>query len=274
MVAVANPENALEIVRTTYRICQAKDARVELLHMVPVPAQVRLHDAEKYMLEGKEGIIETMLYLAPEFPISTQLRYCRNIARGIVSAVRQKKINMLILGWHGRTRARHFTLGSTVDPVFERSPCDVVMMKDCGGNRRFKRILVPLAGGPNGPLALEVAGMLADDDEGEIVAFTVNGRRDFDLEGYVQANIKSLQLPADRVSIKTVTARSVTQGILKEAGKADENYDLVVLGSTGKTRLRQMAKNPIPETVAKRCRKPLVMVKASAGIQSWIKRWI
>ncbi|MHC4563413.1 MAG: APC family permease, partial [Planctomycetota bacterium] len=42
MVAVANPDNALQMVRTTYRLAQAKSANVQLLHMVPVPPQVPL----------------------------------------------------------------------------------------------------------------------------------------------------------------------------------------------------------------------------------------
>jgi nucleotide-binding universal stress UspA family protein len=164
MVPVANPSNAVELVRNTYRICGAKDARVEVLHMVPVPDQVPLSDAGRYMLEGKEAILEAMLSLGPSFSVSTTLRYCRNIARGIVSAVRQKKVNMLIMGWHGRTSAQTFTLGSTVDPIIERAPCNVVLLKECGGNRQFNRVLVPLAGGPNGALALEVASILADED--------------------------------------------------------------------------------------------------------------
>jgi hypothetical protein len=32
-----------------------------------------------------------MLYLEPLFPLSSTIRYCRNIARGIVSALKQKK---------------------------------------------------------------------------------------------------------------------------------------------------------------------------------------
>ena len=162
MVAVANPDNALEMVANTYKLCGAKDARVELLHMVPVPDQVPLTDAEQYMLEGKEGIMEAMLYLAPLFPLSTTIRYCRSVARGIVSAVRQKKTNLLIMGWHGRTTDHAFTLGSTVDPVIERVPCNVAVLKDCGGQAKYQRVLVPLAGGPNGALALEIASILAD----------------------------------------------------------------------------------------------------------------
>ena len=63
MVAVANPDNALQLVDSTYRICGAKDAQVELIHMVPVPDQVALRDAERYLEPGKEGLVEAMLYL-------------------------------------------------------------------------------------------------------------------------------------------------------------------------------------------------------------------
>ena len=128
-------------------------------------------------MEGKEGIVEAMLYLSPLFPITTTVRYCRNIARGIVYAVREKKIDMLIMGWHGRPRAHTFSLGSTIDPIVERVPCNVVVLKDCG-DRQFNRVLVPLGGGPNGALALELAAILADKEESEIVVLNVSdGRR-------------------------------------------------------------------------------------------------
>ena len=271
MVAVGNPDNALEMVQTTYRLSGAKDARVELLHMVPVPDQVPLSDAEQYMFAGKEGIIETMLYLAPLFPISTTLRYCRNIARGIVSAVREKKADMLIMGWHGPRGARAFNLGSTVDPVIERSPCDVVMLKNCGGDRQFRRVLVPLAGGPNGPLALEVASILADKDKGEVVVFTAaDPKRAFDPAQFVADNRDRLAMPADRIHTKIVAAESTVEAILGEA----EDYDLVVIGCTEQPLLHKVTRASVPETVARMCRKPLVMVKSSGGIRSWLQRWI
>jgi amino acid transporter/nucleotide-binding universal stress UspA family protein len=272
MVSVANPRNAVDLVRNTYKLCSAKGASVELLHMVPVPGQVPLSDAEKYMLEGKEGIVEAMLYLAPQFPLSTTIRYCRNIARGIVSAVRQKRADMLIMGWHGRTRRYAFRLGSTVDPVIERTPCDVVVMKNCS-YREYRRVLVPMAGGPNGALALEVAAILAEREDGRLTAFTV--RRDgeaFDIDGFVAAQTPKLALPAERIATRTVQASDVTAAILKEA--EDGDYDLVVLGATRQPLLRQITRETVPDLVAQRCEVPLVMVRAGAGIRSWIRRWI
>jgi len=271
MVAVANPDNALELVRTTYKICGAKQASVELLHMVPVPGQVPLADAGKYMLAGKEGILETMLYLGPLFPITTTLRYCRNMARGIVGGIREKRTQMLIMGWHGRGRGGAFRLGSMIDPIIERAPCDVVILKDCGHNRIFKRILVPLAGGPNGPLAVEIANILADPDEGRIVALHVDRRgAEFDIDSFTKHQTERLHIRPGRLEAKRLRGADVVRTILDEA----EDYDLVVLGATLQPVLRQIVRDNVPEVVAKRCGKPLVMVRATGGIRSWIQRWI
>ncbi len=270
MVPVANPKNALDIVRTTYMLCGAKKARVELLHMVPVPDQAPLTSADEYMLEGKEGIVEAMLYLAPLFPLSTTIRYCRNIARGIVSAVREKKTDMLIMGWHGKTKTYGFNLGSTVDPIIERSPCNVVILKNIG-RRKFKKVLVPLAGGPNGAFALEIASILAEKDDGQIVIFTVtDGRKPFDPNQFMDEHQDKINLSRKKIAIKTAHTHKVAQAILKES----KNYDLIVLGYTGRPMIYQVAGNSIPEIVARRSTTPLLIAKAAGGIRSWIHRWI
>jgi APA family basic amino acid/polyamine antiporter len=235
---------------------------------------VPLSDAERYMLEGKEGILEAMMALGPMFTVGTTLRYCRNIARGILSAVSDKKIDMLIMGWHGGKGGRVFSLGSTIDPVVERAPCNVVILKGCGGNQEFRRILVPVAGGPNGAFALEVASILVDKDEGEIVALTVaRPGGSFDLDGFVDACQGRLQVPRRRVTTRAVEASDVVQAILGEAG-GPEGYDMVVLGYTREPVLRRVGRDSVPEAVARVCTKPLVMVKASGGIRTWLKRWI
>ena len=271
MVAVANPNSALQLVQSAHKICEAKDASVELIHMVPVPSHVPLSDAKKYMAPGREAILETSLYLTSNGPVSTTLRYCRNTARGIISAIRQKRVDMLIMGWHGKHRTRGFHLGSTVDPIIEIAPCNVVMLKNCGGNRKYNRVLVPIAGGPNSSLALEIASILTEKETGTITAFTVASRtRKFDIAAFVDQHTDGLDIPRDRIHCKTVTGKDVIGAVLRRA----EDYDLVVLGNTRESVLRQMAHTPIPETIARNCKKPLVMCRAVSGIQSWIRRYI
>jgi APA family basic amino acid/polyamine antiporter len=223
------------------------------------------------MLSGKEAIGEVLLYLAPLFPLSSTIRYCRNVARGIVSAVREKKADLLIMGWHGHTRTRRFVFGSTVDPVMERVPCDVIILKNCG-DQKFKNVLVPVAGGPNSAFALEVASIVADDDDGEITLFTVGP--DLDLDALREENRERINLPYERVKTKVVEEGHVVTAILREANRKEDPYDLVVIGATSAPALRQFMSASVPENVARAYGKPLIMVKASRGLRSWIRRWV
>ncbi|MHC4779279.1 MAG: amino acid permease, partial [Planctomycetota bacterium] len=217
MIPVANPENALHLAGTAFKACQAKNAWVELLHMVPVPDQVPLNDADQYMRDGREGILEAMMYLEPRFPVSTTLRYCRNISRGIVSAVKEKHIDLLLMGWHGPRSTSEFVLGSTLDTVIERSPCNVVIVK-ATGDHEYKRVLVPLAGGPNSAFALEIASIAVEPVGAEITAFSVDtGRGHTDLDEIIDKARGRLVRPRDRIKTKTVQASSVTEAILKES---------------------------------------------------------
>jgi APA family basic amino acid/polyamine antiporter len=268
MVAVANPDNALEMVRTTYFLSEAKNANVKLLHMIPVPEQISLTDAKKFMMEGKEGIVEAMLYLL-KFPITTTIRYCRNIARGIISAVKEKKIDMLIMGWHGQPRSRLFRLGSTLDVIIERAPCDVAILKGIGC-LEFKRILVPFGRGPNSALALEIANILAERYDSEIVLFILNGKnRKIDSAKVFEILSRRPNINQKRIKIKSVDSHNTVEAILEEA----EKYDLVVLGWTREPLIRQITRESVSDAVARECRKPMIIVKASGRIISWIKRW-
>ncbi len=270
MVAVANPENALSMIRTTYFLSEAEKAEIQLLHMVPVPDQVPLTDAEQFMMEGKEGIMEAMLYLIQKFPLTTTIRYCRNIARGILSALKEKRIDMLIMGWHGRPHGHGFRLGSTVDVIIERAPCQVVILKDCG-NKRFRRILVPVAGGPNTVFALHVAKILAEKDGSEIVLFSVRDSKSKTRGEAAPEFLKALKsLENGRMTIKQVASTNVVETILEES----RDYDLVVLGGTHDPLLRQVTRDSVSHAIAQRCQTSLIIAKASGGIRSWIKRWL
>jgi len=181
---------------------------------------------------------------------------------------------MLIIGWHGKTRSSGFMLGSTVDVIIERAPCNVVILKDLG-NRKFKRILVPLGGGPNGIFALEIASILAERDKAEIVAFTVNDRKNkIDIvqlhRMYRTRNHNRNHINFNRIKTKKVDAKNTIKAIIDES----ENYDLVVLGTTRDPWIYKITRDSVSHAVAQKCSKPMVIVKASGGIRSWIRRWL
>ena len=132
-------------------------------------------------------------------------------------------------------------------------------------------MLVPLAGGPNGAFALEIASILAEKDEGEIVIYTVtDGRKPLDPNQFMNEHQDRIHLPRKKISTKTAHTHNVAQAILKES----KNYDLIVLGYTGRPMIYQVAGNSIPDIVARRSTTPVLIAKAAGGIRSWIHRWI
>ena len=270
MVAVANPRNAIQMVRTTHKLCRAKNADVKLVNMVRMPDITPLNSSDDHLLEGREAIVEAMLYLEPFFPVTTTISRCHSVARGILSTVRQKKINLLIMGWHGKPRTQGFRFGSTVDPIIERCPCNLVILKETG-NKSFKRILVPIAGGPNSSFALEIAGILLENENGGICAFMAGAKsRRFNLETFIENQQARLALKNGTITAKTVDGSDAVSEILEEA----KNYDLIVMGCTRKPSIYQIAQESIPEKIARMSPKPFIMVNAAQGVKSWIKRWI
>jgi APA family basic amino acid/polyamine antiporter len=273
MVPVANPETALSLAWNTNKIGRSRPSRIKLLHMVPVPDQVALSDAETYMTEGREGIVEAMLYLVQRFPLTTTFRYCRNIARGITSAVRERNIDLLIMGWHGRSGDRRFRIGSTLDPVISRAPCNIVILKGCG-SKTFKKILVPLFGDANDAFALDTAERMVQEQEGEITAMPLRRvirrhRGIWSEERYLEKLLRRVGHQPVKVRLKAKPPMDPVKSVIRES----EGYDLVVLGLSGSF-LRQVGVPTLAEQIARQCSTPLVLAKVSKGLSALTKRWI
>jgi len=92
----------------------------------------------------------------------------------------------------------------------------------------------------------------------------------FDVDDFVAQHMGRMVVPRSAIRTKTVSGHDVVKCILEES----VHYDLVVLGCTREPLIYQVARDSVPETVARVCTRPLVMVKAPEGIKSWFKRWI
>lgn len=271
LLPVANPANALHLIRPTLILAKARDAEVDLLHMVPIPEQTPLSDAPQYMVQGEEALGEALLYTFTTAPTHRTIQYCRNVARGILSAARQRNTSMLILGWRGQSHRRDFVLGSTIDPILEKAPCDVLVVKDWPKGK-IERVLVPVAGGPHTRLAIEVAALFAKQAGGRVTPFNVSrSERTKDAaQRRIEEAIEATGRPRELLDPKFVQADNVLEAILAET----PGYDMVVLGASHERMWQQLVMGSIPEEIAQRCDKPAAMVKAKIPLKSWVRKWI
>jgi len=185
-------------------------------------------------------------------------------------AATERRIDLLIMGWGGYRR-KGFALGSTVDPVLKRATSNVIVVKNCHP-QKYRSVLVSFAGGLNSAFALEVASILVKREGGRVIVFHVSppNKPTQDIEAFLKKAVTSLGVDISLFEPKYAISHNLLKTLLEEA----EQYDLVIIGGTRERLFRQAVMGTLPEEFARHCKKPLVMVKVSHPVKSFVRRWI
>jgi APA family basic amino acid/polyamine antiporter len=262
VMPVLDLESTLATVPLARVLAQESHGSIELLHLVSVPDQVPLADAGKLSLAGQEVIVEAMLYLASQPALGTSMMYCRNPSRGILWEARQKRADTLLLSWRKASDHRDYVFGSTLDPILKRASCDVIIARK-PGSPPYRSILVPIAGGPNTRLALELAARLAVPEPGSIRALHVRraGGRVIDADALLAGVAAKTAVPVDRFDLQ-ITVSEHPKRVILEASRAAE---VMVIGASPPGLGRRVLHISLPEEIARECHTPMIVVRAAWG---------
>ncbi len=271
LAPVANPATLDALLDLASAVARRKKGEVIALHVVSQLERASPEEVRR-SAEGRRTLLEEVVSARRErsVPIHTMTRLSDRPAQAILDTAREESCKLLIMGWQGHMRHLAWgpSLGQVLDPVIANAPCDVAVVKTKGLNHP-RRLLVPTAGGPNAILALDLALALAWRFKGEVTLLYV-GRKGQEEQGRrfiakTLAGVKTRQ----RVRQEIVIADDAVKGILKET----RDYDMVLLGATQETVFRQVLFGTVPEHVAKRCPKTLIMVKGYRGpLVSWVRQ--
>ncbi len=270
MIPIANPNNVPKLVDMAQKLSSDEEnTTIELLHMVSVPDQLALAEADRYMADGQEGLLAAS-QLLEKFVTSSTIRYCRNIARGIISTAKENRATMIVMGWHGRHQNSLFTIGSTLDPVICRAPCNVIITKDDITKRTYTKILVPLFGNVNDALAMKTAEYLLPKEGGVITALYFNAARM--RPGHIHNILhRIIDNPGIRIEEQASNSRHREQD--KTILEATAGHDLMILGIK-EPRMHRLGRPSSSERIARSCRSPFLLVKANNPIRRLTKRWL
>jgi nucleotide-binding universal stress UspA family protein len=272
MVSVANPATAPVLVKYANFVANARDAELAITSVITVPYQTPLREAYRFIEAARDLLADTSKLADDHLTVQSILRYGHSFARGIISSVKEHRTDLLILGWSGNTRREHFAMGSTLDPVIEQAPCDLLVVKvaEQEPDKESRRILFPAKGqSPHGQLAAEVVSLLAKQFHAEVTLLHVRQQDASEPEPDSMPEAIATQLQGVKYSLKIVESDDVATSIVNES----HNHDVVVIGATAENLFQQMLFGSIPEKIAKRCPKTVLMVKKDLGIHSWFRRW-
>ncbi|MFQ5578074.1 MAG: DUF389 domain-containing protein, partial [Anaerolineae bacterium] len=191
-------------------------------------------------------------------------------AKAILAYARKHPPELLIVGWRRRKTGGSYLTGGTLDTILRQAPCDVAVVRaaptwpDVDFARAEKTtVLIPASGGPNAPLAMELA--LGLSAQTEVTALYIVPQyadaADFLEHQKTMAELTRPWAGDPRLKIKTVRAPSVLKGILAEA----ETADLTMLGATKESIFNQVFFGLLPKNVALQNPNATIIVKQFDG---------
>jgi amino acid transporter/nucleotide-binding universal stress UspA family protein len=278
LIPVANEEQARKLGIVGAAIAKAHDGEILALHVVRVPVQLSISNGRMFLKEGRP-ILEAAIREARmlDVPVHTLIRLDRHVGRAITSTARNRRVDLMILGWPGYTASPHRAFGSIIDLIAVNPPCDlaVVLFRP---RQEPRRILVPTAGGSNTHLAISLAIDQArsfSERTGTLPVITlmnvcVPAAACPEVRARAYELLHNLGSGYDYpFEVQVTPADDIVESIVAESA----NHDLIIIGATNEGLFDQVLFGTIPERVALRAPVTVIMVKGYRGlVRSWIRR--
>jgi CIC family chloride channel protein len=282
LVPLANPRTAPVLLRLAASMARERNYELECLQVVRVPRRsspdqtpVRttksrriLHQAERI---GRDW----------EVPVHTQIRVAHDVAQAILETIKERNIDLILMGWKGNTSTPGRIFGDAVDTIIRQAACDVVLVKwgrqfntkatlNAGNLETLQlalalnRWLVPMAGGPNAQRAVQLLPALVSISarpEIRLCQVCLPSQEEPDTSILDQAG----EILDRRVRVPVIStlmcAVSIPDALIDLAHK--DQCDVIVLGASREGMLKQVMAGNIPEEIARKCNCTVMLVRSA-----------
>lgn len=266
VVAVGDPGYARQLVRTAVDLAHANKGTVTVVTVVQKPHEspFSVFSDEQIRREfagDRREILDRALSVANDaVPVEGRIAVGTDVARTLRSTARELDADVLIVGWHGRPRRGETVLGSTIDRLLQRAPCDVLVERIGATANGVDRVLLPVTGGPHLPLAASVARTIADANDAAVAVVSVVAPSATDDERETaRGHIDEALALLDGIETETTLgeASAIDEGVLDAA----RDCDVVVFGATRRGRVRRRLVGSIPQTVGRRSDRTVIIAR-------------
>ena len=285
MLPVDHGSQPREMAKLASMLAYYYEGEIFALHVILVPPQLGLSEGRRFLKQGRP-LLDTVVEVGQEFniPVRTQLRLGRKISRSIITAAQERKADLMLLNWPGRSHS-DASMGKVLDEISENPPCDLAVVRLVKPVKPPKRILVPVAGGPHTPLAVEIAVAQAvytaeqvlppDAPKPEVVALhlLLHNEDDKQAEERRRELLELLSVFTNYpVELRLIPAEDVVQDVLKYA--KEHNFEEIVVGASEEGFWERALFGTIPQRIAEQADVNVIMVKHYNPIKHGLKRWL
>ncbi len=182
--------------------------------------------------------------------------------------------DLVVMGTHGRTGLSHVLLGSVAEKVVRHAHGSVLVVPGGGSLRTFKRVVCPVDFSEPSKVALQRAAELTIADGGTLTVIHVielpvayRGQIPLDFAGEIdrraREKLDEWVSEAQRKTKATVTpvVRLGTPGAQVLHLLGEESYDLVVVGSHGRTGIKRALLGSVAEKLVRHAGCPVYVAR-------------
>ena len=269
LLPLANPEHIESLITIAGAIAKYHQYEIECLrvvcvpqHIYPAQAKVSTHD-EREVMQKLEGWGK-----AAGIPIHTQIRIATDISEAILETITREQIDLLLMGWKGKTAGLETIFSNVVDSLIRQAPCDLMLIKLGSAPHAFPqqlrlrhKWLIPTTGGDRINKLLSILPALANFSQVppkiqlcQISSKQVQHSADFKRAAELLNN--AVTCP---VFPLLVTHHSVSQAIIELT--QHRKYGLVILGASNEGLLQNVVKGNIPEAIARHANSTVIIFR-------------
>ncbi len=292
LVPLANPHTANALLQFALAIARDRHYELECVHIILVsrnssPAETAVNTAKsRHLLRQAEAEARKF-----NIPLHTQIRVAHDPASAILEIITGRHIDLVLMGWKGKTHTPGRIFGSVADTLIRQASCEVVLVKFAQElnedvyfslptkrklaaplpycllpNTQLNRWLVPIAGGPNSQTAIQLLPSLLTLSGSPSVHFcqvvipnkSLPNPQVLEQARRYLVRFRHFKSPVTAAPLK---ANSVIEGVINQV--KSEKFDVVVLGASREGLLQQTINGNIPVEIALKVDCTTILVRSA-----------
>jgi CIC family chloride channel protein len=272
LVPLSNPQTATTLLKMAIAIARDRRYEIECVQIVTV-SRNRIPSETPVRTKSSQRLLQQAVRLgrAWQVPVHTQIRVAHSVAEAILETIKDRHIDLVLMGWKGSTTTPGRVFSRVVDTVVRQAACEVVLAKlpdqlshDRADLFRWDRWLVPMAGGPNAQEAIQLLPALTSLSKTPDVKLcqVFQPTEHLDVTVLEQSAHFLKHRLKGTVTIAPVSATSVSTAVIDYSQK--DHSDVILLGASRERLLQQVIQGNIPEAIARSTNCTVILVRGAA----------
>ncbi|XVH32477.1 amino acid permease [Haloferacaceae archaeon DSL9] len=276
VVPVANPATEQALIQYAAAGAAGRSQETELLvvNVTEVPPQTSLEQGvlyEEERLERQQQLFGAARETAEKLNLTLRTRAIvgRDAAQVLLEVAEEEHADHILLGWGGTRTRKEIVLGSTIDPILERAPCEVTLVRNPDTSIQS---IVTLAGrGPNAPFSARRAAELSRTLGIPLTLLNVQQKgstagedtstdpKQVGIE-IIEEVAKDARLTSEEYTAKVIVSDDVEAALLESVTE----YDAVCIGATGSTFVAHALYGTLPQRIVRVTDNTIVMARGQS----------